>query len=53
MNYDKKRKRNRGRQARKVQDTYQVWIDDKCNVHAKLIKGKQKTMPSETPEPCL
>ncbi len=48
MNYEKKRKRQNARQARQQQDTYKVWIDDQCKVHAKLIKpGKKVTeMPS-------
>ena len=50
MNLDKKRKRQSGRQAKQVQVTYQVWIDDQCKVHAKLIKPRKKIKElSETP----
>ncbi len=40
MNLDKKRKRQAGRQARKVQDHYSIWIDDAGKVHAKRYKAR-------------
>lgn len=47
MNYEKKRKRNSGRQARQVQDCYKIWIDDEAKIHATLVKARKK-LP-ETP----
>lgn len=47
MNYEKKRKRQSGRQAKQVQDTYRVWIDEEAKIHAKLFKARKKV--SEMP----
>lgn len=43
MNYEKKRKRQNGRQARKPQDSYSIYIDEACKIHAKLIKSLDKS----------
>ncbi len=48
MNLDKKRKRQSGRQARKVQDRYSIWIDDAGKVHSKRYKAPGITAPSST-----
>ena len=40
MNYDKKRKRQSGRQARMVQDCYSCYIDDEGKIHAKLYRAR-------------
>lgn len=40
MNYEKKRKRQSGRQSRKVQDCYSVWIDEAGKIHGKLYQGR-------------
>lgn len=42
MNYDKKRKRQSGRQAKQVQESYRLLIDERGEVHAKLIKARKK-----------
>lgn len=50
MNYDKKRKRQSGNQAKQMQDSYQVWFDDECKVHGKAIKARKKVKePTDTP----
>lgn len=41
MNYDKKRKRQSGRQARQVQDCYSIYIDDLGKIHSKLVKARK------------
>lgn len=42
MNFDKKRKRQSGRQARQTQDTYKIWIDEEVKIHATLQKAAKK-----------
>lgn len=42
MNYDKKRKRQSGRQAKQVQDCYKIWIDEAGKIGATLVKARKK-----------
>lgn len=45
MNYNKKRKRQSGRQARKVQDCYKIWFDDEAKIHATQFKARKNKLP--------
>jgi hypothetical protein len=42
MNYDKKRKRQSGRQTRK-EPTYRIWIDEAAQIHATIDKPNLAT----------
>jgi hypothetical protein len=41
MNYEKKRKRNSGRQKRQSEPTYKIWIDEAARIHATVEKPKR------------
>lgn len=47
MNYDKKRKRQSGRQARQVQDTYRIWLNEEGKIRSSLQKARKKANSSE------
>lgn len=46
MNYEKKRKRQNGRQKRNSEPTYKIWIDEEAKIHATFEKAK-RTNPSK------
>jgi len=48
MNYEKKRKRQNGRQKLK-ESTYSIWIDESAKIHATLDNPLKKTSKDFVP----
>jgi hypothetical protein len=46
MNYEKKRKRQSGRQKRK-EPQYKIYIDEECRIHAAIEKSQKRTKSVE------
>lgn len=42
MNYEKKRKRQSGRQDKQEQGLYKIWIDSQHKIHATFVKPRKK-----------